>query len=77
VKSINRKLNAIEGKVLQKPKIGSTMICSCAWPEPEQTLLEQARQLSQMEIPFEEATEAQKAILEKAGEIFLRHFCSL
>jgi hypothetical protein len=45
------------------------MICSCAWPEPEQTLLEQARQLSQMDIPFEETTEAQKAVINKAGEI--------
>ena len=69
MKSINRKLNNLEGKVIQKPKIGSTMLCSCAWPEPEQTVVEQARLLSQMGIPFEELTEAQKAMLNKAGEI--------
>jgi len=68
MKSINRKLNNLENNVLQKPEVGSTKICSCAFPEPEQVLLEKARQLVEMQIPYEEATEQQKTIIAKAGK---------
>jgi hypothetical protein len=70
VKSINRKLNGLENNVLQDPIIGSTKFCTCGFPEPEQVLLERARQLAVMEIPYDETTEAQRAILEKAVGVF-------
>jgi hypothetical protein len=77
VKSISRKINGLEDKVLKKPKIGSTKICSCAWPEPEQELLEQARQISELGLTFEETTPQQKLIIEKAGEILRFHVFDL
>jgi hypothetical protein len=73
VKSINRKINGLEDKVLQNPKLGSTKICTCAFPEPEQNLLEKARLFSLRGVPFEEATETEKMILEKAG--YILRFC--
>jgi len=67
MKAVNRKLNNLENHVLKIPKIGTTQICTCGFPEPEQVLLERARQLATLELPYEETTEQQRAILEKAG----------
>jgi len=77
MKSINRKLNDIENNVLQNPIHGTTMICSCGFPEPEQVLLEKARQISEMGIPYADATDQQKAIIAKAGKILRFRVCDL
>jgi len=67
--TLNKRLHELENNILAKPEMGSTRFCTCDLPEAEQVLLEKARRFALMEIPFEEATEAQKTILYKASEI--------
>ena len=69
---VNKRLRELEDKVLGKPEIGSTRFCTCDLPEPEQLLLENARKIAVMHIPYEEATEAQKTVLNEASK--LMHF---
>jgi hypothetical protein len=69
VKNLNRKINDLENSVLQEQAVGSTKLCSCAWPIAEQELLEKARQISELGLTFEETTPQQRLILEKAGDI--------
>lgn len=68
-KTLKGKITKLENNVLQKPQVGTTKICTCAFPEPEQVLLEQARKQSEMQIPYDEATEQQKTILVEAARI--------
>jgi len=66
--SIRRKLNNLENNVLQPFPVGSTQFCAWALPEPEQALLEAARNLATSQIPYEETTVQQRTILDQADK---------
>jgi len=67
-KTLKGKVTRLENNVLQKQELGTTKICTCGFPEPEQTLLEQARKLSEMNLSYDDATAQQLTIIEKAGK---------
>jgi len=68
-RSLKGKVNKLENNVLQKPIVGTTKICTCAFPEPEQVLLEKARKQAEMQLSYEDATEQQRTIMYEAARI--------
>lgn len=68
-KSLKNKINNLENRILQPFKIGSTQFCTWALPETEQLLLEAARKLALAEIPYNELTPEQSAILKSAHRL--------
>lgn len=65
-KSLRNKVNNLENHILQPFEAGSTQFCTWALPEMEQRLLERARELALMEIPFDEIKREDMKILEEA-----------
>lgn len=68
-KSLKNKVNNLENHVLQRFQTGSTQFCAWALPETEQVLLEAARKLALAQIPYNELTLEQKAILNSAHDL--------
>jgi len=64
----NKRLKALEDKVLMKPEVGTTRFSPTDLPEHEQLLLEQGRKIA-VNVPYGEATEAQKTVLSEAGKL--------
>jgi len=67
--SLNRRVKTLEDNVLEGPKPGTTRFCHWDLPQNEQLLLEKARNIAMMEIPYEETTEQQRVVIDEAGKI--------